>query len=195
MNLDQFRSSRLTQFLVGAGILLFLGIFILTLWWLATREGFVGDVFSTILGITATPLLLEFSFVVMGLITVLGINYFVQKRQGDEYVYLEQVDDPELGTLPEQTRQVIYRSPPERVEVGIEPLDLAEGAADLDDFSEAWSHLNSMPEAELEEPRALNLRLRLAMATGKLEFADKLAEKLQKLEPDSPVLAQWRRDS
>jgi hypothetical protein len=89
------------QLAIGLGIL---AVLILTVpaFYIVWRfvPGVFGEWLGVIAGIISTPFLLEIFFVVTGLIIVVGLNHMRQKRDGDEFVYLEQVSDPSAPADP-----------------------------------------------------------------------------------------------
>jgi len=82
------------QLIVGLSIL---GVLILIVPALYIVWQFVPGVFGEWLGVIAgvlsTPFLLEIFFVIAGLIIVVGLNHLRQKRDGDEFVYLDEIRD------------------------------------------------------------------------------------------------------
>ena len=62
--------------------------------WLAGAicRGCWGEWIGMMVGVMTTPFFLEASFIFIGLTLVMAINHWRQKREGDECVYLEQVD-------------------------------------------------------------------------------------------------------
>lgn len=55
--------------------------------------GFGGEVFRKITGFMFTPVFLELTFALLGLIAVFCINNIRLQKEGDEYVSLEIEDD------------------------------------------------------------------------------------------------------
>jgi len=51
--------------------------------------GWVGEAFGMVAGVFSTPFLMEGSFVVIGLLTVLGLNILRRRKDGDEFVEIE----------------------------------------------------------------------------------------------------------
>mgnify|MGYP001544678622 CR=1 FL=1 len=186
----RFEPSRPLQVVVGAlGILLIGGVIALA-WRLTFVEGFVGEMFATLVGVFSTPILLESSLIVMGLIVVILINAVRQKREGDEFVYLEQVDAPDAAKLPAQAREAIYREKPELTDA-LGEFDLIEGALEIEDWSQAGERLQDLSASDFDSRRGLELRLRLAMGTGRRNSAGKALARLRELDPDSEVLKLW----
>jgi hypothetical protein len=59
--------------------------------------GLLGEWIGMIIGVMTTPFFMEGSFLVLGLIIVLGLNIWRRKREGDDFVDLEVLDEPEEG--------------------------------------------------------------------------------------------------
>lgn len=182
--------SRGKQLFVGGAGVLFVALVIGISWRLAFFDGFVGELFALIVGVFSTPVLLESSLIVLGLIVVVAINALRLRREGDEFVYLEEVTEPNQAALPEGARKVIYREMPEsKVDLG--SLTLAEGAFELGDYKEAWAYLEQLPSEEFASEDALVLRLKLAKSTGKIGSAQGALEALRELNPENPLLKDW----
>jgi len=140
--------------------------------------GLFGEWLGVIAGIMSTPFLLEFFFICIGLIIVVGLNSWRRTREGDEFVYLEQVDDPRApADMPERAKFAIYK---ERPAHGEEPglADQAEGAMAIRDFAEAAKLFAAMDEDELRLPGVMALRIELARATGKPQLAARLEREM-----------------
>ncbi|MFC7336107.1 hypothetical protein ACFQY0_02870 [Haloferula chungangensis] len=168
---------RTKQLFVGiAAIFLVCGI-VGFIWWGGTLPGFVGEWFAMVLGIITTPFLMEASFIVLGLLIVVALNYWRLHRDGDELVYLDQVEGVGSDKLPVGERWAIYGG---QAPKGESPslLDQAEGAMEIGDHDAAIEALAAMDDAERESPAVLKLRLTLARATGKDELAKRLEAKL-----------------
>ena len=104
---------------------------------------------------------------------------------GDEYVYLEQVEAP-TSDLPEGARAVIFNEAP--APRGIEPsLAAIEGALELDDLSEATTLLYELPVERLEDPEVLALRIELSRRRGHDKKAAELREQLRLKSPQHPL--------
>jgi hypothetical protein len=148
--------------------------------------GVVGEILRTVVGICTTPVFLEITGVVIGLLLVLGLNYWRQRRDGDELVYLEQVDGPKVpGSLPEHARFAVYPTCPEP---GREPdaLERADGSLAIGDTAAAAEALAELDEAALQTPVAIDLRVRLARATGRHALAAELEQRLPQPGQDPP---------
>lgn len=138
--------------------------------------GLGGEFFGRILGIISTPFLMEATLAVMGLVLVLTINHWRQQRDGNELVYLEEIEDPPAG-LPDQTRWAVYPEPPLPPETPAN-RDLLEGALAIGDHPAALEILAAMDERERRDPSVLRQRIALARATGKIELARRLEAEL-----------------
>lgn len=170
---------RKRQLLVGLGVLGGL-LAVVPAFYVVWRfvPGVPGEWLGVIAGVISTPFLLEIFFVITGIFIVVGINHWRQKREGDDFVYLEQVSDPDTpGGLPERSKFAIYRErPPE----GVEPdmLDRIEGAIEIGDDAEAGELLAGMSEVDLHDPAVLALRLKLAQVSGKTELARRIEQEI-----------------
>lgn len=139
--------------------------------------GLAGEFFARVLGIVTTPFILEASLCILGFVIVLTLNQWRQMREGDEFVYLEQVTE-RAANLPDQARWAVYPDKP--LEPGhVSERDLLEGALSIGDHAEAISLLEGMTETERSQPEVLRLRVSLAKATGKTELARELQGKLE----------------
>jgi hypothetical protein len=160
--------------LIGIGILAAVLIVSTAIRLLGTMPGFIGEVFAMFAGFLSTPVLLEISFFVLGLLIVLAINHWRHKREGDEFVYLDEVKGPEAENLPDHAKFAIFPEtplPPENPSL----LAQAEGALAIGDFEAAGEAIAAMNETELAQPETRQLRIALAQATGKEELARRLA--------------------
>lgn len=84
-----FRDERVAQ--VAVAVVILLGVLLVTV---AIRlagaaPGVLGEWFGMIAGFLSTPVLLEVSFFVIGVIIVVAVNHWRMKREGDEFVTLE----------------------------------------------------------------------------------------------------------
>lgn len=142
--------------------------------------GVLGEWVGTMVGVMTTPFFLEATFVILGFVIVIGLNAWRRHREGDELVYLEQLEGPDLPeNLPDQAKWAVYKDAP----LAGETPDLRvqiEGALEIGDLEAATEILASMSEEELASPEVLKLRLRLAESSGKPDLVRKL-----KLELDS----------
>jgi hypothetical protein len=170
--MTKLHDERVRQVAVAAGILLTLTILVpgLLITW-RFMPGFVGEWVGTVMGVLTTPFIMETSFLILGLVIVILINHWRQQKEGDEFVYLEQVTGPDVPKdLPDQAKWAVYREAP----LEASPLSLrdrAEGALAIGDHAAASECIAAMPPEELNQPEILKLRRDLALATGKTELA------------------------
>lgn len=141
--------------------------------------GLPGEWLGTMAGMISSPFLLEGSFVALGIVIVTSLNSWRRTKEGDEFVYLEQVVGPEAKDLPEQARWAVFRERP-LPPAGVTLLEQAEGAVGIGDFESAAAAVAAMSHAELEAAGVLEVRLALAEAGGKLELAERLKEQLRR---------------
>jgi hypothetical protein len=174
------QTSRNKQILIGAVILGSITLFVLTLligW--RYVPGLFGEWLGVIAGFLSTPFLLEGSFAVLGLVIVVGLNSWRRVREGEEFVYLDQVNGPDTDRLPDQARWAVYREkplPPGTVSL----LEQAEGAVAIGDFESAAAALAEMDHGELAADGVLEVRLALAEAGGKTVLVEKLRAEISK---------------
>lgn len=173
-------TSRAKQVLIGAVILGTITVCVMTLL-LGWRyvPGLLGEWLGVIAGLLSTPFLLEGSFVVLGLLIVVGINSWRRVKDGDEFVYLEQVRGPGAGSLPDQAKWALYREkplPPGSVSL----LEQAEGAVAIGDFESVAELVAAMSHEELAADGVLEVRLALAEAGGKTAVAERLRAEIGK---------------
>src|SRR6478735_4477892 len=154
------KDERVRQVAIGVSILLLLMVTVtsLLLGW-RLLPGLLGEWVGTMLGILTTPFLLEASFIVIGLVLVICLNHWRRIKDGDDFVYLEQVTGPEVPEdLPDQAKWAVFREKPLAEEVP-SLLTQAEGAVAIGDFSAAAEWIDSMSAEELEMQETLKLRL------------------------------------
>lgn len=169
--------SRVKQVLVGL-VAIFMVCGLIALGWAGRMlPGFIGEWFGVVIGIVTTPVLMEASFIVLGLMIVITINYWRQWREGDELVYLEQAEGPGSESLPEEARWALYREKP------LEPesptlLAQAEGALEIGDYASVLEALTEMSDDERDSEPVIHLRIKLARATGKHDLAERLEQDL-----------------
>ena len=167
---------------VGLGVLIILALCILvpgTLIGWRYIPGFWGEWIGTIIGVMTTPFFMEASFAIIGLMIVFALNHWHQVKDGDEFVYLEQVDGPDApADLPDQARWALYREKPLE---GMEPtlLEQAEGAFGIGEFALTAEWIALMGKDELKQPETLALRLALAKATGREDLLAHLEAQLE----------------
>jgi hypothetical protein len=180
--MEREHDERRKQLAVGMAILTTVTVVVvglLTGW--RHMPGVVGEWVGIVMGVMTTPFLLETSFFLLGLLIVIFLNNYRRHREGDEFVYLERVDGPDVPhDLPEHARWAIYRNAP--LAAGDPPLlAQAEGALKIGDFAAAAQCIGDMGAAELEDPATLRVRLELARGTGHTALAEELARKLARV--------------
>ncbi|BCX50116.1 hypothetical protein HAHE_40240 [Haloferula helveola] len=164
------------QLVIGGLLIVSVGLLAIVCWLARGLPGFFGEWFGVIAGIVSTPFLMEASFVLIGLMLVLAVNHWRQQREGDEFVYLEQVEGPEAETLPDSARWAVYREAPLDVELP-GPLDEIEGLIEAGEYAEAENGFATLPTAELQSTKVVALRIRLAEATGNTALAKTLRQR------------------
>ncbi len=180
--MDRARDERVKQVVIGTSILLVLmgSICGLLIGW-HFLPGLLGEWIGTMLGIMSTPFFLEGSFVCIGLLIVLSINIWRRNKEGDEFVYLEQVAGPEVPKdLPDQAKWAIYREKPLDAEVP-SALNRAEGAFAIGDYPAVTEWISTLDQEELKLPETMDLRLKLAKATGREALASELESEIRNL--------------
>ena len=182
--MDQSRDERVKQVAIGVSILVALTVTVpaLLLGW-RRLPGLVGEWLGTIIGIMTTPFFMETTFAILGLVIVISLNSWRQRKDGDEFVYLEQVSGPDVPEhLPDHAKWAIYREKPlDREKPSL--LEQAEGAIAIGDYPSASEWIGAMDSTELTQPETLQLRLELARATGKAELVSFLEEEIHKTGP------------
>jgi hypothetical protein len=178
--MEQVNDSRLKQALVGSGFLLAIGAIMsgIIYGW-RYIPGILGETAGTLIGILTTPFLMEATLALIGLMIVICINIRRREKEGNDFVYLEQVDEKSSPrNLPDQAKWAVYREKP----LDGKTLSLheqAEGALSIDDFATASECIGEMDHDELKQPEILELRLALAKATGKDVMARELEQEIQ----------------
>lgn len=178
--------NRIKQIAIGAGLLMLLAVLVCgaLIGW-RYLPGLLGEWIGTMIGVMTTPFFLETSFVIIGLTVVIAINHWRQTRDGDELVYLEQIEGAEVPKgMPDQAQWVVYREKPLDGEVPT-LREQAEGALAIGDYESAAEFIGAMPEADLKLPEILAMRLDLAKATGRLELAAELENELRQADRGS----------
>ena len=170
---------RVKQVAIGAGILITLAVVVPgTLVGWRYLPGVLGEWLGMMVGLITTPFIMETSFLLLGLVIVIGLNVRRSAKEGDEFVYLDQVAGPGLPKdLPDQAKWAVYREKPLAAETP-SSLAMAEGAFAIGDYPTAFDWIGSMNQADLKHPATLRLRLELARATGKHELVERLAKEL-----------------
>jgi hypothetical protein len=180
----RIHDERVKQAAIGVGILLTLTACITgTLLGWGHLPGLLGQWFGTMIGIATTPFFMEASFILLGLFIVIGLNSWRRHKEGDEFVYLEQVIGPDVPkNLPDQATWAIYEKKPLDC-IELTPLELAEGALDISDFDSATKWIGTMDQEQLNRPDTLDLRLKLAKATGKTDLVNYLESVIRESNP------------
>jgi hypothetical protein len=129
---------------------------------------------------------MEASFIMLGLIIVIALNNWRRIKDGDDFVYLEQVDGPDAARdLPDQARWAVYREKPLDPD-GPSLLEQAEGALAIGDFEAATEWIGAMERDELKQQDTLRLRLELAKATGRTELIELLENEIRNADNIQP---------
>ena len=185
-----FSPSQRKSLLVGFGLILAAAALVALIWLGTYLPGFLGEAFSMFAGLMWTPIVLDITIFLFGVILILWLNMVIRAREGDEYVYLEQAEGPDVpADLPAAARTAIFRDKPE--DQGLTPaLGAIEGALDLGDLGEAAGLLFDLPPEHLDEPEVLALRIRLARRQGHGGKADELLAELRLKSPDHPLLSE-----
>jgi hypothetical protein len=140
--------------------------------------GLLGEWLGFIAGVISTPFFLEGTFVILGFIIVMSLNSWRRYREGDEFVYLDQVSGPDVPKdLPDHARWAVYRKAPLPAG-GVTPLEQAEGAVAIGDFGTAAAVIAAMSHEELAAEGVLEVRLAMAEASGKTELAARLKKEI-----------------
>jgi hypothetical protein len=182
-----FSPSQRKSLAAGIGLLLAAAAVVVLVWWGSYLPGFAGEFFSMVAGIFWTPVLLDISLFVIGLGLVMWLNKVRLARDGDEYVYLEQVDDPSIpDDLPPEVRSAVYSAPP-APPPELPEIAAIEGALAMGDDDAATELLLNLDEEELALPEVLALRCELARRHGRHEDVAALTEKLRLSQPDHPL--------
>lgn len=180
----RIRDERVKQVAIGGGILMTVTALVtgMLLGW-THLPGLLGEWVGSIIGIMTTPFFMEGSFLVLGLVIVLGVNIWCRHKEGDDFVYLEQVTGPDVPKdLPDRAKWAVYREKPLDASE-LSPLELAEGAFEIGDFQTASEWIGAMRQNELDLPEVLELRLKLANATGLSDLAKSLEIKIRISKP------------
>ena len=177
--MQRVHDERVKQVAIGGVILTVLTVLVTgaLLGW-RLLPGLVGEWVGTMIGILTTPFFMEASFAILGLVTVISLNIWCRRKDGDEFVYLEQVAGPASPQdLPDHAKWALYRQKP------LDPespslLAQAEGALAIGDYSAAAEWIGAMDRDELTQPETLRLRLELAKLTGRPDLAEQLENQI-----------------
>jgi uncharacterized membrane protein len=178
--MEKTKDERVKQVTIGVSILVVLTVVVtgLLMGW-RLLPGLLGEWVGMMIGILTTPFFMEASFAILGLVVVISLNHWRQQKDGDDFVYLEQVTGPALPQdLPEHAKFAVYREKPL---IGEEPslLAQAEGALAIGDYPAASEWISAMGHDEVRLPQALRLRLELAKATGRTQLVEQLESELR----------------
>lgn len=172
---------------IGLGFIVAAALVIVTVWAGSYLPGFAGEIFSMLAGIMWTPVLLDTALFVLGFALILGLNLYRRKREGDEYVYLEQVEGPDIpADMPVESRSAVFAEAPEPV-ADRAAIAAIEGALELGDLESATESLLRLPEDDLDEPEILALRIRLARKGRREDDQQKLLARLRLKCPHHPL--------
>jgi len=174
------KDERVKQATIGAVILLPIAVLVpsaLLGWRLI--PGLWGEWLGTLAGLLTTPFVMETSFLILGILIVITINHRRRIKDGDEFVFLEQVEEMDAPMdLPDQAKWALFREKPEMV-VKLTLLERAEGAFAIGDYEAVSLLISEMEVAELKQQETLGLRVALAKATGKMELSAMLEQEIQ----------------
>lgn len=180
--MERTHDERVKQVAIGAGILILLGVGVAgTLLGWRLLPGVLGEWVGMMIGIMTTPFFMEATFSILGLVLVVSLNHWRKHKDGDDFVYLEQVTGPELPhDLPEKAQWALYRERPLDA-VGPTLLEQAEGAFAIGDHLAAAEWIAAMDREEMQRPETLQLRHELAKATGRDALARELEAEIRSL--------------
>ncbi len=175
----RLHDERVKQVAIGASMLITLAAVVsgLLIGW-RLLPGLLGEWVGTMVGVMTTPFFMEASFAILGLVTVISLNHWRQYKDGDEFVYLDQVAGPDVPKdLPDHAKWAVFREKPLD---GDQPtlLALAEGAFAIGDYRAAAEWIGAMSRNELKQPATLQLRLGLAEATGRTDLVKQLRDEI-----------------
>lgn len=170
------RDERKRQAATGMAMIAGTGFLFLLLVTATGLPGLAGEFFVRITWLVTTPFLMEVSLAIFGLLLVIAINHWRQRREGDEFVYLDEIKEAP-GGVPDQARWAVYKSQPLEASDPA-PADLLEGAVGIGDHAAAIEILAAMSHEERHRPEVMRQRITLAKATGKDELARRLETEL-----------------
>lgn len=177
--MNEAKDERVKQVVVGAGILMTIAILVpsaLMGWRLV--PGIWGEWLGMVIGLMTTPFVMETTFVILGIVLVITINHWRRVKEGDDFVFLEQIDAQNAPKgLPDHAKWALYREKPQDP-VALSLLEKVQGALAIGDYGMATQWISEMESAELKQVETLELRIELAEATGKTELLTELREEL-----------------
>jgi hypothetical protein len=177
--MQRIYDERVKQVAVGVIILVTLTVVVAgTLLGWRLIPGLVGEWVGMMIGIATTPFFMETSFAILGLVTVIALNIWRRRKEGDEFVYLDLVDAPNPPQpLPEHAKWALYREKPLELE---KPslLAQAEGAIAIGDHAAAAEWIAAMDQEELKRPETLRVRLELARLTDRTDLVARLEKQI-----------------
>ena len=180
LKMAQLQDERVKQVAIGAGILVLLTVVVTGLlisWHMI--PGLLGEWIGTMMGAITTPFIMESFFAILGLVIVITLNVWRRRKDGDDFVYLEQVTGPEVpGNLPDHAKWAVYHKKPLEGE-GPTLLAQAEGALAIGDYLTSTERIGAMDYETLKQPETLRLRLELAKATGRTDLVKLLEVEIQ----------------
>ncbi len=183
--MDQAKDERVKQVAVGAAILIAIGVIVPSalIGW-RFLPGMVGEWIGMMLGVMTTPFVMETSFILIGITIVIGLNNWRRHRDGDDFVYLEQINAPDAPKdLPDRAKWAVYREKPLDPQIPT-LLEQAEGAFAIGDYPTTAQYIGAMDHHELKQQDTLRLRLDLARATGRADLVELLEDEIRSTRPD-----------
>lgn len=137
-------------------------------------EGAPKEFAQKVAGMISSPVLMELSFFFIGVFLLISFNIIRRIKEGDEFVYLETVDSPEVkDSLPKGKQSAVYDHQPESFDGDLEThLAMIEGALEMRDHAQAFELMMDLPEDTLETLRVQELRAKLATLQKELGLED-----------------------
>ncbi|QQL44836.1 hypothetical protein [Sulfuriroseicoccus oceanibius] len=126
-----------------------------------------------------SPFLLEFLLFIIFLSSVVLLNWWRRRRDGSEWVYLEEDHSGEDSGQPAGLHDAVFAAPPEDVDADQTRWAEIDGLIEMGAFDEAAAEIAAMPEHAVNSDRGLESRIALAQATGKADLAAKLQVQLE----------------
>ena len=125
-----------------------------------------------------SPFLLEFLFFIIFLSSVILLNWVRRRRDGSEWVYLEEDHSGEDSGQAAGLHDALFIDPPEEVDADQTRWAEIDGLIAMGAFDEAAAEIAAMPGHSVQSPRGLETRIALATATGKLDLVAQLQAQL-----------------